>query len=336
MPGGGGRPGGGGGGGAPPASLYPNDRNILELTTKTFKRTVGREARGVHVWVLEFYRPSCGHCQQFAPELAKFAAGMAGAVSVGVVNCDAQQALCAAYKVEGVPTIQLLTAKGALPYKGARTAAGLRTAASEHIVSKVALMGVAALLKPGDASRSTLQRRCAWPSGTQLKELQDGGKLVSAREMSAGCVLVFSNKPEPSLLTSALSAEFGYNASAPKTPGFHFVHVHVPSSAEDSAATASLHVGALPAVMLLHGGVDDLRTAIADSEIRTAVKRSDSDATAINIEWPLGAARYTSRTGVMEFKAIADWLAAHQRVIATRIEVATKRRRGGGTASADL
>lgn len=102
--GGGGNPFQGAGGGrqrqqqqqqrAPRPSLYKDVPFVKELGRTDFKRTVGKEFRGNTTWLLHLYSPDCPHCQAMVPDITRLAKALRGVVSVGVVNCAAEEKIC--------------------------------------------------------------------------------------------------------------------------------------------------------------------------------------------------------------------------------------------------
>ncbi|KAJ8950327.1 hypothetical protein NQ318_021187 [Aromia moschata] len=51
-------------------ALYPSSGNVIELTPNNFDKLV---INSNEVWVVEFFAPWCGHCQQLVPEYTKAA-----------------------------------------------------------------------------------------------------------------------------------------------------------------------------------------------------------------------------------------------------------------------
>ena len=78
-----------GGGGGGDSGLYGGKKDVVKLTAANFPGKSDTQA-----WLLEFYAPWCGHCQQLAPAWGKAASKLAGVVKVGAVNCDEEKALC--------------------------------------------------------------------------------------------------------------------------------------------------------------------------------------------------------------------------------------------------
>jgi protein disulfide-isomerase-like protein len=77
-------------------------------------------------WLVEFYVPWCGHCQNLAPTWEKLAAqeNPKGQFKVGQVECETEKSLCASLGVEAYPEIQLYLdgrSKGPFKFQGQRT-----------------------------------------------------------------------------------------------------------------------------------------------------------------------------------------------------------------------
>lgn len=104
-------------------ALYPSTSNVIELTPANFDKLV---INGDEVWIVEFFAPWCGHCQQLVPEYQKAANALKGIVKVGAVNADDHKELAGRYGVRGYPTIKVFgTNKNkAEDYSGPRTAQG--------------------------------------------------------------------------------------------------------------------------------------------------------------------------------------------------------------------
>ncbi|GLV37609.1 calcium-binding protein 1 [Carabus blaptoides fortunei] len=117
-------------------ALYPSTSNVVDLTTNNFDNKV---IQSDEVWIVEFYAPWCGHCQQLVPEYTKAAKALKGVVKVGSVNADDHKSLGGRYGVKGFPTIKIFSANKNKPddYNGARTAQGIVDAALSAARSKV-------------------------------------------------------------------------------------------------------------------------------------------------------------------------------------------------------
>ncbi|KAG8232915.1 hypothetical protein J437_LFUL011023 [Ladona fulva] len=129
-------------------ALYPPSSNVVDLTPSNFDRLV---IDGDDIWVVEFFAPWCGHCQQLVPEYTKAANALKGVAKVGAVNADEHKSLAGKYGIRGFPTIKVFGADKKKPddYQGARTAQGISDAALNAARTKVeALLG-----KSGGSSR---------------------------------------------------------------------------------------------------------------------------------------------------------------------------------------
>ena len=69
-------------------SLYGKYSKVEDLTDATFKSKV---LDSDEMWIVEFYAPWCGHCQQFKPSYEKAAKLLKGVVRVGAVNMDVEK-----------------------------------------------------------------------------------------------------------------------------------------------------------------------------------------------------------------------------------------------------
>jgi len=54
-------------------ALYPSSSEVVDLNSANFDRLV---IQSDAVWIVEFYAPWCGHCQQFVPEYSKAATAL--------------------------------------------------------------------------------------------------------------------------------------------------------------------------------------------------------------------------------------------------------------------
>lgn len=373
---------GGGGGGASDLYSDAEGRDVLKLTAATFKRTVGKEARGNKVFLLEFYSPSCGHCVRLAPTIGKLATALKGAVGVATVNCASEPKICESYGVRGYPTLYLLGPGGrpAEEYTGPRTGAALKEALAALVPSRVAVVA-----GNGAAGRGALDKllaqRCGWFAGGGGASATAGGKAggssskkhqqagaAGAPRQTAGCVLVFSDKAEPSLLVNALSTapEFDTKTTTPTgsaaagVPGFVFVHVPTAVDKATGAPTkdtvaAALGIKRLPHVALAHGtslqGVIDA-AALTNNDVASAPPRGTAAASssgsgaggdaalAASVAWPEGLLHFASAGGgggsggAADYGALRSWLAQHQQAIIARLGVARKHAAAGAGASA--
>lgn len=114
--------------------FFDSDPHVVEIKTIDHaKQTFGKTARKETVWAVLFYSPRCGHCNAMKGEWSKFAKGANGAVRVASVNCLNHPSLCQTYKVQGYPTIVILSREKAEDYQGQRTAKAFNDAAVRKI-----------------------------------------------------------------------------------------------------------------------------------------------------------------------------------------------------------
>jgi protein disulfide-isomerase A6 len=100
MPGMGGRGGGRGG----MQDLYDKGDGVQPLTQRRFPSKSAR-----NLWLVEFYSPDCGHCQQFKASFVKLAAKLAPqGVKVGAVNCQNERQLCGDHGIDSFPAFHLV------------------------------------------------------------------------------------------------------------------------------------------------------------------------------------------------------------------------------------
>jgi protein disulfide-isomerase A6 len=89
------------------AALYTKHDKVERLDVDTFDDVTDSDA----LWLVEFFAPWCGHCQQLAPEWKDAAAQLADEipddVKLAAVDCTRNNGLCAKYKVDGYPTIKV-------------------------------------------------------------------------------------------------------------------------------------------------------------------------------------------------------------------------------------
>lgn len=62
--------------------FYDRDSGVIELTNNNFDKIV---LNSDEVWLIEFYAPWCGHCQQLIPEYKKVAKALK-VITVGLLK----------------------------------------------------------------------------------------------------------------------------------------------------------------------------------------------------------------------------------------------------------
>lgn len=118
------------------SALYPSSSDVVELNAANFDRLV---IQSDALWIVEFYAPWCGHCQQFVPEFSKAATALKGVIKVGAVNADEHKSLSSQYGVRGFPTVKIFGSDKSKPedYNGPRTADGLVDSGFKSLRDKV-------------------------------------------------------------------------------------------------------------------------------------------------------------------------------------------------------
>uniref|UniRef100_A0A8C6D872 DnaJ homolog subfamily C member 10 n=1 Tax=Moschus moschiferus TaxID=68415 RepID=A0A8C6D872_MOSMO len=76
----------------------------IDLTPQTFNEKV---LQGKNHWVVDFYAPWCGPCQNFAPEFELLARMIKGKVKAGKVDCQAYAQTCQKAGIRAYPTVRL-------------------------------------------------------------------------------------------------------------------------------------------------------------------------------------------------------------------------------------
>uniref|UniRef100_A0A2K6SLF8 DnaJ homolog subfamily C member 10 n=1 Tax=Saimiri boliviensis boliviensis TaxID=39432 RepID=A0A2K6SLF8_SAIBB len=74
-----------------------------DLTPQTFSEKV---LQGKNHWVIDFYAPWCGPCQNFAPEFELLARMVKGKVKAGKVDCQAYAQTCQKAGIRAYPTVK--------------------------------------------------------------------------------------------------------------------------------------------------------------------------------------------------------------------------------------
>nr|XP_031830578.1 protein disulfide-isomerase A6 homolog [Nomia melanderi] len=104
-------------------SLYHSNSDVVNVDSSNFDNLV---LNSDNIWVVEFYAPWCGHCQQLTPEYNKAATALKGIVKFGAVNADKDATLGSKYGIKGIPTIKIFGVNDKPEdYNGPRTAAGI-------------------------------------------------------------------------------------------------------------------------------------------------------------------------------------------------------------------
>lgn len=95
------------------AAMYEGNSAVKVLTADTFSKT----KKGI--WLVEFFAPWCGHCQQLAPEYEKAAKALEGIAHISAIDASKENT---GVQIQGYPTIKLFVDGKMLDYNGDRSA----------------------------------------------------------------------------------------------------------------------------------------------------------------------------------------------------------------------
>ena len=85
--------------------FFGKDSKVIQLNHKNFKKKV---VQSKNLWLILFYAPWCGHCQEFHPEFEKIAQVTKGLFKIGAVNCEKEEKLADKFRIQGFPTLIFL------------------------------------------------------------------------------------------------------------------------------------------------------------------------------------------------------------------------------------
>ncbi|WIA21255.1 hypothetical protein OEZ85_000490 [Tetradesmus obliquus] len=237
-----------GGSAGGPGGLYDDSPAVLQLDGNSFP------AAGSSGWLylVEFYAPWCGHCQQLAPKWKKVAESLKAVAKVAAVNCDDHKPICSARGVRGYPTIMALAphSKSWQEYQGDRSAAALSSWATSLIGNDAVV-----LKKESDLSSFLSQCGSSSSSGTGTSSRKKQGSAAGA---SWGlCMVLVSSKSTVPSLWKALSVAYRGKAA------FGFVTADAKGVLAQLGAAGELGSGQSSRVVSICNG--DVRTAEAYS-----------------------------------------------------------------------
>uniref|UniRef100_A0A6P7HAG2 Protein disulfide-isomerase A6 homolog n=1 Tax=Diabrotica virgifera virgifera TaxID=50390 RepID=A0A6P7HAG2_DIAVI len=117
-------------------ALYSDYKKVIQLTPNNFEKLV---LKSDEVWVVEFYAPWCGYCQDLVPEYSKTANVLNGIAKVGAVDADKHKELAVKYTIRGFPTLKIFGADKLKPeeYNGGKTAKEIAKAVLKSIKEKI-------------------------------------------------------------------------------------------------------------------------------------------------------------------------------------------------------
>merc|ERR1712130_1011242 len=81
--------------------------DVVTLTEENFKSEV---LDSEEMWLVEFYAPWCGYCQQLVPHYKAAATKLLGKVKVGMIDSVKYQNFADKFKIDGYPTIKVFPA----------------------------------------------------------------------------------------------------------------------------------------------------------------------------------------------------------------------------------
>uniref|UniRef100_A0A158R4Y1 DnaJ homolog subfamily C member 10 n=1 Tax=Syphacia muris TaxID=451379 RepID=A0A158R4Y1_9BILA len=121
---------------------------VKELTPQDFEEKINSRAEGV-TWLVDYFAPWCGPCQQLAPEFRKLAREVTKVsknVFFGTVDCDAHRNFCSSSGVHAYPTLRLFSSNSRqqpfdYPNHWWRDYGSINRWLSEYLPSKVKKVG---------------------------------------------------------------------------------------------------------------------------------------------------------------------------------------------------
>ncbi|XP_041360448.1 putative protein disulfide-isomerase DDB_G0275025 [Gigantopelta aegis] len=87
--------------------LYPNERNMVQLTQSNFEEVIIKSYQ--NVWFVLFYKPDNADCIDLVPKWDRFSILMEGFMKTAVVNADEEKSLVDKYNIKTFPSIKIFT-----------------------------------------------------------------------------------------------------------------------------------------------------------------------------------------------------------------------------------
>ncbi|CAH1790318.1 unnamed protein product [Owenia fusiformis] len=116
---------------------------VITMTPELWETTVAKMGKE-EIWLIDFYAPWCGPCQQLAPEWSRLSKMFDDnpKIHVAKVDCPANQQFCSRQSVNSYPSIRLYTSpRKFVKYSGwHRDSQSLRAWVYEYMPSKVATL----------------------------------------------------------------------------------------------------------------------------------------------------------------------------------------------------
>jgi protein disulfide-isomerase A6 len=142
------------------ASLYEGENEVQTFDSRSdFRKRVLEDSSG-SIWLVQFYAPWCGHCQQLAPKYKEVASALRGIVNVAAVDAategKAGKAIANSYEIKGFPTLYFFGRDDKTHphlHQGAREVKDLIEASLHEIGATIKARGVNLKVK-GMGSRS--------------------------------------------------------------------------------------------------------------------------------------------------------------------------------------
>lgn len=134
--------------------------DVIDITTRNWDREVAKTDDPI---LVEFYRPSCPHCQHLVPAYDAVARSMKEiGIRVGRVNVETDGQLSAPYDIRGVPTLLLFKPKLSkpIPYEGPRSTKAMTDFILEHQPGAAQIQTLSSASKVDSFLASTLPTRC--------------------------------------------------------------------------------------------------------------------------------------------------------------------------------
>uniref|UniRef100_A0A1B6F3M5 protein disulfide-isomerase n=1 Tax=Cuerna arida TaxID=1464854 RepID=A0A1B6F3M5_9HEMI len=99
-----------------------NESAVIELTDDNFDKLVLKSGE---MWLVEFFAPWCGHCQQLKPQWEEAAKNLRGVIKMGALDATVHSRKAQEYFIRGYPTIKLFNNGRVEEYSGGRSAADI-------------------------------------------------------------------------------------------------------------------------------------------------------------------------------------------------------------------